>query len=388
MKRIAILVQRCHDEVVGGSESLAWQYANLLSAHYEVDILTSCALDYASWDNALPAGIEQRDGIAIHRFPVARPRGRTFTELHRRMLVEYASTQALAWRSALAEEFVRFQGPWCPQLADHLASNHAGYTVVIGCTYLYATTYFGLNAVPAAKRMLVPTLHDEPPAYLDAYAAMARSCAEIIWLTEAERALGQTLWQLDRGDIVGMAVDALTPAMPEVRAQPYILYCGRIDESKGLRDLFEAFARVRREHAVQLVLTGGDHIGIGTRDGVDFLGFVDAPRKAALMAGCAAFAMPSPYESFSIVTLEAMAQAAPVVVNARCAVLAAHVAHSGGGEAYDGIDGLVDAMRAAFTRDAGTRDALGARGRAYVSAHYARAAVQTRLLASVGRVAG
>lgn len=387
MKRIAIVVQRCHAGIAGGSEALAWQYAQLLSTSYEVELVTSCALDYATWDNALPAGIEHRDGIMIRRFATARPRGRTFTELHRRLLAEHMATKSLCWRTSLAEEFVRFQGPWCPALTGHLAERHGDYAAVIGCTYLYATTYFGLDAVPAAKRLLVPTLHDEPPAYLDAYAAMARGCAEILWLTEAERTLGRRLWQLDRGEVVGMAVDALAPAAPERRASPYLLYCGRIDESKGLGDLLAAFARVRREQPVELVLTGSDHLGLGAHDGLSFLGFVDAARKAGLMAGCAAFVMPSPYESFSIVTLEAMAQATPVIVNGRCAVLAEHVTRSGGGDTYDGADDLARALRAALERDAHARDALGAPGRAYVQAHYAREAVQARLLAAVGRIA-
>jgi len=46
MKKIAIIVQRCHESVVGGSEALAWQYAgstqrektlrsnNAISNHY------------------------------------------------------------------------------------------------------------------------------------------------------------------------------------------------------------------------------------------------------------------------------------------------------------------------------------------------------------------
>lgn len=387
MKRIAVVVQRCHAEIVGGSEMLAWQYAQLLSPYYEVDILTSCALNYTTWDNALPAGTEHRDGITIRRFATARPRSRTFTELHRRLLVEHATMKSLSWRTALAEEFVRFQGPWCPTLTDYLATNHGKYAAVIGCTYLYATTYFGLDAVPATKRLLVPTLHDEPPAYLGAYAALARSCSGILWLTRAERAVGQILWQVGRGSLVGMAVDTLTAAAPERRAVPFLLYCGRIDESKGLQDLLTAFARLRRERPVELVLTGSDYLGLGTRDGVSFLGFVDAARKAQLMAGCAAFVMPSPYESFSIVTLEAMAQAAPVIVNARCAVLADHIARSGGGESYEGDNGLLQALHAALIRDTSSRQALGACGRAYVRAHYTREAVQTRLLAAIDHIA-
>jgi hypothetical protein len=55
-KRIAIVVPRCHERLVGGAEALAWQYAQLLSSEYSVDVLTSTAFDYMRWDNdpALP----------------------------------------------------------------------------------------------------------------------------------------------------------------------------------------------------------------------------------------------------------------------------------------------------------------------------------------------
>ena len=74
--RIAIVVPRCHERLVGGAEALAWQYAQLLSTEYAVDVLTSTAFDYMRWDNDLKAGVEQRDGITIRRFHVARPAAR------------------------------------------------------------------------------------------------------------------------------------------------------------------------------------------------------------------------------------------------------------------------------------------------------------------------
>ena len=70
MKRIGIVVQRCHESVVGGSESLAWQYANLLKDDYDVDVLTTTAVDAAYWANALPEGVEIREGITIRRFHI------------------------------------------------------------------------------------------------------------------------------------------------------------------------------------------------------------------------------------------------------------------------------------------------------------------------------
>ena len=186
MKRIAIVVQRCHRDVAGGSEALAWHYAQLLRARCDVEILTSCALDYRRWDNALPAGSEERDGITIRRLPSAWPRGNWFGELHRRLLqahavhVEQRGETEIPWRAQLAEQFVRAQGPWCPGLLDHLHANHAGYDAVLFCTYLYPTTYFALECVPAQKRVLIPTLHDEPPAYLAIYARAARRASEAV----------------------------------------------------------------------------------------------------------------------------------------------------------------------------------------------------------------
>lgn len=386
MKRLAIVVQRCHADIVGGSEALAWHYAQLLRTRYAVDVLTSCALDYRSWDNALPAGVEQRDGVAVHRFASAWPRGGWFDALHRRLLRDRAQevargdAGALSWRAALAEQFVRAQGPWCPQLFAHLQAQAAGYAAVLFCTYLYPTTYFGLACVPADKCVLVPTLHDEPPAYLQVYAQAARRVPRLIWLTEAERRLGARLWRTDRGSVVGMAVN-MEPAQAVPSPRPYLLYCGRIDESKGCRELLQAFRTLRRRRAdAELVLTGVDHLGLRDGDGLRYLGFVDEARKRALMAGAAAFVMPSRWESFSIVTLEALAQGTPVIVNGRCEVLADHVALSGAGWISRDDGELALQMTQALDLAAEQRAAMGERGRRYVEAHYGEAVVVQRLL--------
>jgi glycosyltransferase involved in cell wall biosynthesis len=391
VKRIAIVVQRCHADVAGGSEALAWHYAELLRERCNVEILTSCALDYRSWDNALPAGSEQRDGITIRRFPSAWPRGSWFGDLHRRLLqahalhVEQRGETEIPWRAQLAEQFVRAQGPWCPGLLDHLHAHQASYDAVLFCTYLYPTTYFALECVPAHKRVLIPTLHDEPPAYLAIYARAARRAAQIVWLTDAERRLGQRLWQLDRGAVVGMAVPAQAAAAA-ARERPYLLYCGRIDESKGCRELIAAFRELhaRRRGAVELVLTGADHLGLRTGDGVQFLGFVDEAHKRSLMAGAQAFVMPSRWESFSIVTLEALAQGTPVVVNGACEVLADHVTAARAGWSYRSGEELQRCLAAALDLPAPQRAVMAQTARTYVGACFGHAAVAQRLFAAIG----
>ena len=74
MRKLAIVVQRCHKDVVGGSEAEAWHYGNLLKKSYEIHILTTTAVDSERWDNVLPEGDEVSNGICIKRFKVSQGR--------------------------------------------------------------------------------------------------------------------------------------------------------------------------------------------------------------------------------------------------------------------------------------------------------------------------
>jgi glycosyltransferase involved in cell wall biosynthesis len=394
VKRVAIVVQRCHESVVGGSEALAWQYARLLSSRFEVEILTSTASDYMTWQNDLPPGVATRDGIAVRRFPVAITRGKYWFELHARLMREVHPTRnesgasRVYWREALEDEFVKFQGPFCPELNAHLAAHANDYAAIVFCTYLYPTTYFGVARVPAEKAVLVPTLHDEPPAYLSSFAERYGALPNRIWLTDSEQRVAGRLWGRDQGEVVGMAVEHTESTEPERRAKPYFLYCGRIEEGKGCRELLDAFFAFRkRTHAdVTLVLTGVDNMNLPRRADIEFLGFVDEARKLALMAGATAFVLPSEYESFSIVTLEAMAQRTPVIVNGRCEVLHDHIERSGAGYDYRTVDELAALMARALALDAKARERMGDAGRRYVLERYSEASVREKLVATIERI--
>ncbi len=395
MKRIAIVVQRCHESVVGGSEALAWQYARLLSRRFEVEILTSTASDYMTWRNDLPPGVEMREGIPVRRFAVAITRERYWFELHARLLRDVHPARGRSgagqpyWREALEDEFIRFQGPYCPELHDYLARNAGQYAAVLFCTYLYPTTYFGIRGVSPDKAILVPTLHDEPPAYLRVYAQRYGAYRHRIWLTDSEQRVAKRLWGDGDGEVIGMAVEHTESTGPERRSVPYFLYCGRIEEGKGCRELLDAFLRVRKRGGrdATLVLTGVDNMRLPQRADIDFLGFVDERRKLALMAGAAAFVLPSQYESFSIVTLEAMAQRTPVVVNGRCEVLKDHIERSGAGFHYRTVEELAASMERVLELEATERTRIGEAGRRYVLDRYSEEQVRERLVAAVERVA-
>ena len=72
--KLAVVVQRYGADINGGAELHARYIAEHLSRHVEVEVLTTCARDYITWRNALPAGSETVHGLTVRRFPVSRER--------------------------------------------------------------------------------------------------------------------------------------------------------------------------------------------------------------------------------------------------------------------------------------------------------------------------
>ena len=167
---------------------------------------------------------------------------------------------------------------------------------------------------------------------------------------------------------------------------PLLLYFGRLEWEKGVQDLLAAMPRIRRAHpGTRLVVAGeGRHLGelveqakrLRIRRAVEFAGHLSDRDLRAVLAAADAVVLPSRYEPFGIVALEAAAAKAPLV---------ASTAGGLGEVVIDGETGLafapgdVDALGGAV--DAVLGDPAAARGRA--------AAAQARLAGDFdwGRIA-
>jgi len=386
---LAIVVQRYGADIAGGSESLARSVAERLAAFYDVTVYTTCARDYVTWRNELPAGEETLAGVRVRRFPV---------EEERDLAAFNAFAEPLYGRETSDEEeqlFLRRQGPYAPRLVEALAAERARFAAVVFFTYLYYPTYAGLRAAPE-RSVLVPTTHDEPPLRFRVYAEVFSRARAFGFLTAPEEALVRSRFSLgDRPALVaGMGVE--TPPEPDVEGfrirydldRPFALYAGRIDAGKGCAEMLAHYGRYRREvpGGASLVLIGRLAMPEPREPGVRYLGYLSEEEKAAALAGARAVICPSPYESLSIVLLEGMALGTPALATARSAVLLDHCRRSNGGLWYRDADDFVEALDL-LVREEPLREALGANGRAYVRQSYRWDAVIERYRSLIEAVA-
>ncbi|OLC56827.1 MAG: hypothetical protein AUH85_05040 [Chloroflexi bacterium 13_1_40CM_4_68_4] len=372
--RLLVVAQR-YGDVAGGAETHARQVATRLSSSgLDVEVATTTARDYWTWQNAFAAGEDRVDGLLVRRFTVAAPRAPDF---------RHAERMAFSEGHSLADErrFIQAQGPVVPELLDFLLVEGRSYDHILFFTYIYYPTAFGLPLVPD-RAVLVPTAHDEPAIRLTSYRALFHAPRAIAFNTEEEREMVHRLFRNGRvpNEIVGVGVDlAPSPSGERFRAKhgldgPLLLYVGRIVQSKGCDELFAYFARWREldpsRHHATLVVAGHAEMPIPDRPDVRQVGYLSDKEKFDAFDACDVFVIPSRYESMSMVTLEAWAMGRPVLCQAESDVLRGMSRRSGGGLCYRSFPEFAEALELLLTDDA-ARARLGERGRRFVGDTYA-----------------
>ncbi len=395
--RVAFVVQRYGDDIAGGSETLARAVAERLAGELEIRVLTTCARDYVTWRNELPEGRAELNGVELLRFRVEEERDlRAFNAFAEPLYARAAGALGEAPPSDAEErEFLRRQGPFAPALVEHLRARAGDYAAIVFFTYLYYPTVAGLQ-VARERAILVPTTHDEPPLRFRLYARAFAAPRALGFLTPPEEALVRARFAPRQpAALLGMGVD--TPAAPDVESfkirhgvqRAYVVYAGRIAAGKGCAELLDFYARYRRDcrGAAELLLLGALDMPEPCAPGVRYLGFLDEREKLAALAGARAVICPSPYESLSIVLLEALGLGTPALVSARSPVLLDHARRSRAALSYSDRAEFVEALDL-LLRAGELRGALGRNGARYVAAHYAWPAVLERWRALIRSVTG
>jgi glycosyltransferase involved in cell wall biosynthesis len=152
--------------------------------------------------------------------------------------------------------------------------------------------------------------------------------------------------------VVGIPAPAISPGVAERFREAYgikgsyLLCLGRIDSAKGSDLALRHFAAARPLLPdVTLVMMGPQHMPVPDAPGVVLTGLVPDELKHDAIAGALAVLLPSPYESLSIVALEAWRHGRPTIANADCAVLFGQTRRSCGGLWYGDSAGFAAAVR-------------------------------------------
>jgi glycosyltransferase involved in cell wall biosynthesis len=389
----------------------------------EIEVLTTRAQKLRhekqfliEWPNELPRR-DEHAGIKIRRFHALATRraGELASDsVSRRWSREEFRDGALVEGSAtFTEEAVaearrrpsRFdlladfgRGPLVPGLLAHLVRKASKFDVIV---VGYAPFSLARQVLWAARRSgvpvaLLPFIHESDrfhqfrsllSTYERAAAVLTLSDHTTEFLnTYVPRAKAVTL-----GAGVTTVADGAGSAMEfrerhDLADRPIVLYVGRKEKSKRYDLAVDAMEAVGRD--ALLVMVGRDVDGKPlASDRVRHLGPLPDEELAAAYAACDVFVLPSEFESFGMVFLDAWLRAKPVIGNLRCGAAAALI--------DDGVDGYLcrDAheIAEALTRlleDPALRMRMGEAGRKKTLARYTWPNVAERAITALRSVAG
>jgi glycosyltransferase involved in cell wall biosynthesis len=387
--KIAVVVQRYGADINGGAELHARYIAEHLARHATVEVLTTCASDYITWRNALPAGEEWVHGVKVRRFPVTEERDPDrFGKLSLRVFGKrHSLRQELAWLDA--------EGPRSPALIAFLREHESSFDFFIFFSFRYYHAYHGARAV-AHKAILVPTAERDGALGLGIFAPIFRSVRALMYNSLEERALIQTL--SGNRDVPGVVV-GIGSEIPAYRDAArfrqkfniddrFAIFIGRIDENKGCRELFDYFLRYTEivSGSVHLVLIGKPIIPIPKHPRIHHLGFVSDQDKFDALAAADLLVMPSYFESLSMVALEAWALGKPVLANGRCDVLKGQCIRSNGGLYYESFSEFLETLRM-IDFSPSLAHGMGRNGQEYFTRHYAWQVIERKYLDMIERLA-
>jgi glycosyltransferase involved in cell wall biosynthesis len=426
--KLAFIVQRYGSEVLGGSEQLCRLVAERLAAQHDVEVLTTCARDYVTWKNEYPEGSDRVRGVTVRRFATAKTRDLEsfnrysewiFANAHSRAdEMEWLKQQG-PWCPALIDHLKRQH-----QQYDVLifftylyATTVLGTEVSPGRSVLVSTAHdepaikleifkdlFGRVAalcyLTESEKQFVqrqfpdrPLLEELTGVGVDIpqqqpYPRMPAPVEEEASI-DSESSEGGTTNEIGTASAIGEEGnekpddDVAVREFPSHLLQrgsvfrrrhrlygPIALYGGRIDPGKGCEELIEYFSSYVKEGGdATLALMGVKLMALPEEPFIRFAGLLSDSERIQALEAATVVICPSPYESLSLLALEAMSVGTPVLVNARSAVLVEHCVRSNGGLWYTDRNEFIECLNLLMT-DTRLRAALGRNGRDYVRKNY------------------
>ncbi|HXV96848.1 MAG TPA: glycosyltransferase family 4 protein, partial [Anaerolineae bacterium] len=376
-RRLAFVTPRYGPEILGGAESLTQGFAERLIEHgWSVEVWTTCARDYHTWQNVYPAGVETINRVTVRRFPA-------FVSYDPVNLIPTDQPVTLNifghFPDSLEVEYGWADGGMHSPLLYHYLLQHGdSFDGLIFIPYPFGLICYAASIYPQ-RSIIWPCLHDDAVAYFEPVRVMLKQAKGIILNSDAEKRLLSQSLRVENShyQVVGYGLEAKTGEAERFYQQyphlkrPFVLYAGRLEKAKNVHLLLEYFINYTkmRTNEVNLVLVGSGPILIPDHPQIFHLGHVSDQDKHDAYAAATVLCQPSVYESFGITLLEAWLHNTPVLVHRRCQVTLEHCLAAQGGLYFRDEFEFMAALDF-FLANPNTAKQMGINGRNYVEANY------------------
>lgn len=383
----------------GGAEVAARSFAEqLVRRGFSVQVLTTCCRSPFDnwWQNTLPSGVDEINGVKVRRFPVNSAGENLYHEVNYRII--HGMDIDANHQRQFVENSINSDA-----LVAYAKANTKGH-LVIGLPYTQGLIYSLIQALEG-RASIMPCFHDEAQFKWITTAEMLDNSLQIFFLTEEEKTLAIREFGCRLGrrvveiPVVGVGVELPvnienllnTTATKDVRLRYHLppnffVYVGRKDIGKNILTLIHYFRdyRLNGGEAALLFLGGGDANLVPVEEGFLDLGFVTEEDKYLILSQASGLINLSQNESFSIVIREAWLCEAPVIVHQDCEITKAHCRKSNGGLAISCSEEFQAALNVLSNEN--TRKILGKSGKRYVQSNYSWDYVLDRFIRSTVQV--
>lgn len=321
MKRIALVHPRYGLEISGGSETYARKIAEHLANRYEVEVLTTKAVDSATWKDWYVRDVETIHGVTVRRFSVQQMRVRDFQAFDEAYLAELAQGRQ---NLVTEKEWFEKHGPYAPDCIRYLRHYRDTYAAILFLSDANYLTYAGMP-LAGNRAVFIPMAQNTSFLQFSSLESLYQRPRAFVFLSEEERLLVRR--RFPRTEPIPCAVMGLGMDVPRqtdpgtFRRQygledEYLLYVGQVDEKKECPMLMRYFRAVPAggQTAAETGacrkkdLPHPEHRHPGA-------GLLPENEKFSAIAGAKAVVIPSRQMGVSMTLLESMAMSVPVLVN-------------------------------------------------------------------------
>jgi glycosyltransferase involved in cell wall biosynthesis len=403
--KFAFVTARYGADISSGPDHACRVLAEQVSERHDVDVLTTCARNPATWANEYSEGTDRVRGALVRRFAVSQARDeegfRQFSE--RVMSKPRTRADELEW--------LRRAGPWSAGLIDFIRRQHKSYDVLVFFSISSPLTVNG--AVVAPERSVVfPYLQLQPALRFDVCAEVLSAVRGVGLVSGAERRLLRSYVRATphHEELVGIGIDP-SPEQSYPRHQqdpadtvvddeavagpgetdgqesylagrgvpfrrrhrlygPFAMYGGRVEPDNGCEEMLEYFNTFsENDNDTVLALMGVKMMKVPEEPYIRLAGVLPERERMIAYEAADVTIVPSADDLVAQPLLESLAVGTPVLASARNGAAVEHCRRANAGLYYANREEFVEALRLLMTNTR-LRSRLGENGRTYIRQNF------------------